>query len=95
MFCLEGRSWRKDFYEPYKKNRQVALHRTKLTSEEISFWETFDDFKTFLLRKTNCTVMQHNAMKQMILLHGWVQAHPNDNHVIISTDSDFYQLIRP
>ena len=21
VFCLEGRSWRKDFYEPYKKNR--------------------------------------------------------------------------
>jgi len=28
VFCLEGRSWRKDFYEPYKKNRAVALCRT-------------------------------------------------------------------
>ena len=24
VFALEGRSWRKDFYEPYKKNRAVA-----------------------------------------------------------------------
>ena len=24
VFCLEGRSWRKDYYEPYKRNRQVA-----------------------------------------------------------------------
>ena len=24
VFCLEGRSWRKDFYEPYKANRKVA-----------------------------------------------------------------------
>ena len=24
VFCLEGRSWRKDFYEPYKRNRQVT-----------------------------------------------------------------------
>jgi len=23
VFCLEGRSWRKDYYEPYKKNRVV------------------------------------------------------------------------
>ena len=31
VFALEGRSWRKDFYEPYKKNRAVA--RAALTSE--------------------------------------------------------------
>ena len=24
VFCLEGRSWRKDYYEPYKRNRQEA-----------------------------------------------------------------------
>ena len=24
VFCLEGRSWRKDYYEPYKKHRAVA-----------------------------------------------------------------------
>jgi len=29
VFALEGRSWRKDYYEPYKKNRAVA--RGKMT----------------------------------------------------------------
>ena len=29
------------------------------------------------------------------MIAGWVQAHPNDNHVIISTDGDFAQLIAP
>ena len=24
VLCLEGRSWRKDFYEPYKRNRAEA-----------------------------------------------------------------------
>ena len=24
VFCLEGRSWRKDFYESYKRNRSEA-----------------------------------------------------------------------
>ena len=24
VFCLEGRSWCKDFYEPYKRNRKDA-----------------------------------------------------------------------
>ena len=32
VFALEGRSWRKDHYEPYKKNRAVA--RAALTETE-------------------------------------------------------------
>lgn len=24
VFCLEGRSWRKDFYLPYKANRKIG-----------------------------------------------------------------------
>ena len=35
VFCLEGRSWRKDFYEPYKKNRVVdTLSQTDSEVEE-------------------------------------------------------------
>ena len=29
------------------------------------------------------------------MIAGWIQAHPNDEHVIISTDGDFAQLISP
>jgi len=32
VICLEGRSWRKDFYEPYKKNRKAA--RDALTKQK-------------------------------------------------------------
>jgi len=97
VFCLEGRSWRKDFYEPYKRNRKVA--RDALTEsqaeEDKVFWEMFDEFKDFVSTKTNCTVMQHPQLEADDLIAGWVQAHPNDNHVIISTDGDFAQLIAP
>jgi len=97
VFCLEGRSWRKDYYEPYKRNRQVA--RDKLTvreaEEDTAFWEIFDEFKNFVTDKTNCTVMQHKQLEADDLIAGWVQAHPNDNHVIISTDGDFAQLVAP
>ena len=41
VFALEGRSWRKDYYEPYKKNRAVA--RGKMSESEAEedklFWE--------------------------------------------------------
>lgn len=97
VFCLEGRSWRKDFYEPYKRNRSDA--RAALTEKEEQedklFWEAFDTFKDFVGTKTNCTVLQHQQLEADDLIAGWIQAHPNDNHVIISTDGDFAQLISP
>ncbi len=34
VFCLEGRSWRKDFYKPYTtRGLQTALHRLQQISE--------------------------------------------------------------
>lgn len=97
IFCLEGRSWRKDFYEPYKKNRAVA--RAALTETEAEedklFWEAFDELKTFLYEKSNCTVLRHENLEADDLVAGWIQAHPHDEHIIISTDSDFHQLLAP
>ena len=95
VICLEGRSWRKDFYEPYKKNRTVA--RQALTEaeqeEDQLFWEAFDSLKTFFKESTNCTVLQHPRLEADDLVAGWIQAHPHDEHVIISTDTDYHQLL--
>jgi 5'-3' exonuclease len=95
IFCLEGRSWRKDYYEPYKRNRSDAraAHNEQEQEEERVFWEAFDTFKDFIRDKTNCTVMQHPQLEADDLIAGWIQSHPNDDHVIISTDTDFVQLI--
>lgn len=97
IFCLEGRSWRKDYYAPYKRNRADA--RAVLTpaeqEEDKLFWEAFDTFKEFIAEKTNCTVLQNPQLEADDLIAGWIQSHPNDNHVIISTDTDFVQLIAP
>ena len=97
VFCLEGRSWRKDFYQPYKANRQEARDAltVKEQEEDKLFWEAFDEFKNFITEKTNCTVLQHPNLEADDLIAGWVQAHSNDKHVIISTDGDFAQLISP
>ena len=97
VFALEGRSWRKDHYAPYKRNRSEA--RAALSPREAEedrvFWETFDQFKDFIVNKTNCTVLHHPQLEADDLIAGWIQSHPNDNHVIISTDGDFAQLIAP
>mgnify|MGYP001279021397 FL=1 len=97
VFCLEGRSWRKDHYAPYKRNRSDARAvrtETEVEEDEV-FWETFDNFRDFITEKTNCTVLRHEKLEADDLIAGWIQAHPNDNHVIVSTDGDFAQLIAP
>jgi len=97
VFCLEGRSWRKDYYKPYKAQRAAsrAAHTEREAEEEKVFWEAFDTFKEFVTEKTNCTVLQHSRLEADDLIAGWIQSHPNDSHVIISTDTDFVQLIAP
>ena len=95
VFCLEGRSWRKDVYGPYKKNRVVdAMSVTEAEKEENTmFWEVYDKFCTYIREKTNVSVLRHERAEADDLIARFIHLHPNDNHVIISTDSDYVQLI--
>jgi hypothetical protein len=97
VFCLEGRSWRKDYYAPYKRNRAEsrAAASEREQEEDRIFWEAFDTFKDFIAEKTNATVLQNPQLEADDLIAGFIQSHPHDDHVIISTDSDFIQLIAP
>lgn len=97
VFALEGRSWRKDVYPPYKRQRSEARAAAspKEQEEDRVFWETFDQFKDFVRERTNCTVLHHERLEADDLIAGFIQLHPNDNHVIISTDGDFAQLVAP
>ena len=97
IFHLEGRSWRKDYYAPYKRQRAEAraAHSPREAEEERVFWETFDEFKEFIIEKTNCTVLHNPTLEADDTIAGFIQAHPEDQHVIISTDGDFAQLIAP
>lgn len=97
VFALEGRSWRKDVYTPYKRQRSEAraAQTPKEAEEDRVFWETFDKFKEFVRERTNCTVLHNERLEADDLIAGFIQMHPNDNHVIISTDGDFAQLIAP
>ena len=95
VIALEGRSWRKDFYEPYKRNRTAAF-QAKTEREQIEdqqFWDAFSDLQKFFLNKTNCTVLQHEECEADDFIARWIHNHPSDNHIIVSSDSDYYQLL--
>lgn len=95
VFFNEGRSWRKDFYPPYKRNR--AEGRAALTEKEAEedrlFWEGLDSLKEFLDQRTNCTTLRHAELEADDLIAGWIQSHPQDQHIIVSSDTDFHQLL--
>jgi len=95
VFCLEGKSWRKEHYAPYKRNRKELFEAMteKEKEENKVFWECYDDFTDFLKTKTNATVLQNARAEADDLIARWIDKHPNDKHVIISTDKDLNQLI--
>ena len=95
VFCLEGRSWRKDFYKPYKANRK--LDESAMTEAEVEenkmFWETYEQFTSYLRDKTNCSVIRVPNAEADDIIARFVALHPNDTHYIISSDTDYVQLI--
>ena len=97
VFCTEGRSWRKDFYKPYKANRVVdTMSQTEAEVEENKlFWETYENFTTFLREKTNVSILRDPKAEADDIIARFVALHPADEHFIISSDTDFLQLVTP
>ena len=95
IFALEGRSWRKDYYEPYKKNRAVA--RAAMTpaeaEEDALFWDTYGEFTKYLSEQTNCSVIRCATAEGDDIIARWIALHPDDHHIIVSSDTDFVQLL--
>lgn len=95
VFCFDNTSWRKEHYPNYKMNRK-ALQLKKTASEvedDKLFFEAIDNFYTFLEEKTNCTVLRGEGLEADDLISFWIDLHPDDQNLIISSDSDFVQLL--
>jgi 5'-3' exonuclease len=95
VFALEGRSWRKDIYAPYKRNRSDAraAQTEKEQAEDKLFWETFDHLTKYLAESTNCSVIRNENAEADDIIARWIALHPQDHHTIISSDTDFVQLL--
>lgn len=96
VFYLEGRSWRKNVYPEYKANRKVAFaeQTPKEQEDHLILVEAFDDFVDYLDKKTNITVLQNPGAEADDMIAVFIEAHPDDKHILISSDSDFFQLLR-
>lgn len=97
VMCLEGRSWRRDVYDGYKANRDaLKLTRTEREKKyDEYFYGYFQLFTDFIKEKTNITVLQNDKCEADDFIGRWIQLHPSDEHIILSGDTDFYQLLAP
>ena len=97
VFALEGRSWRKDFYKPYKANRAEAKQAMtdQQAEEDKMFWEAYESLTKYLSEKTNCSVIQCPIAEGDDIIARWIALHPNDEHVVVSSDTDIVQLVAP
>ena len=95
VLCLEGKSWRFDVYPEYKARRKLDRLNMKPQEKEEDevFLATLEDFAQYMAEKTRCTVLQSQGVEGDDFIARWIQLHPNDEHVILSGDSDFIQLL--
>ncbi len=95
VFALEGRSFRKDFYKPYKANRAVAQQAmTEAEAEENElFWDTYEKFTTYLKEKTNVSVIRHENAEADDIIARFINLHPNDQIYIISSQFQNFRRI--
>lgn len=96
VFFTEGRSWRKDVYPEYKLNRKVVFaQKTEKEKEDYNLLtEAFNDFITYLSNKSNITVLHNPKAEADDMITVFIESHPDDKHIVISSDSDFFQLLR-
>jgi 5'-3' exonuclease len=98
VVALEGpNNWRKTAFATYKGHRvAAALQRSQREREEDEiYFEYMNEFVRFMSEHTNTSVISVPGCEADDVIARWIQLHPDTNHVIISSDSDFLQLLAP
>lgn len=95
VFCFDGKSWRKDYYKNYKIQRKVKnnLKSQSEKEEDELFLEALNDFSDFLENYTNTTVIKPENLEADDIISIWCDLHESHEHIIVSSDKDFIQLI--
>lgn len=97
VFAVDNGSWRSTVYPTYKARRKSVRDSATLPQKEENrlFFAALDDLTRYLSDHTRCTVLQQPSIEGDDFIARWIARHPQDEHLIISGDSDFVQLIAP
>ena len=99
VMCFDRSSWRKQYtadhpgLKPYKGNR-----RNDMTAAQQAKYDRFlnhlTEFESLIIQRTTIIALVKEKLEADDLLAGFAQAHPNDEIIIISADSDLAQLMK-
>lgn len=94
--CPNKDNWRRTVDSRYKVNREqkYAVQTKKEAEEADIMFGILNDLISFIKDRTNATVLRCPVAEADDMIARWVQLHPDDSHIIISSDKDFHQLIR-
>lgn len=97
VVCLDGGSWRDRVFPQYKAARKLdRAARTPAEREEDEvFYSVLDDLVTYLRDRTRVTVLGTKGIEADDFVARWIDRHSDARHIILSTDSDFVQLLAP
>lgn len=97
VFACDKKSWRYSVYPKYKAHRKLkqAIRSAQEKADDEYFFSVMNDFLDFVESRTNATLLVENGVEADDWIARWTQLHPDDHHVILSGDSDFFQLISP
>lgn len=91
--CDHGKSWRKKFYEGYKSAR-----REKRDKDDGFNWKEFYEFISNLAVEMRenfpFTVLSVPYLEADDIIAYMVRANPNVNKVMVTSDSDYVQLLK-
>lgn len=93
VMCFDHYSWRRAAYDTYKANRVDPDASESDIELKNSISKAIGDFRDFLLENSNCTVLWATSCEADDMIARWIAAHPEDTNIIVSSDSDFKQLV--
>lgn len=94
--AFDARSWRRDHLDSYKANRRNKERTPSEQHDQELVAGAIDELRDFLKEFTNVTVLYADKAEADDMIARWVQLHddPSFEHVIVSADGDFKQLVR-
>ena len=95
MLAFESFSWRRVAYPEYKSGRRQGQMTAKEEKIQKLLYESIDKFRDFVATQTNASPIRANMAEGDDIIARWIELHPDVEHIVISTDGDMHQLVRP
>jgi len=101
VMAFDSYSWRKaytnDLSECVTDKKYKGTRRKNLTASQQAKFEVFDqhveEFANMIKEQTSILVLKEKYLEADDLIAGYIQGNPDMEHVLISSDKDYMQLL--